>query len=153
MKYVETIKNLRNDSDIKQYEIAKEIGVSAKTYSMYENEYRHIPIKNLDKILIKFNISLDYILELSKDKNYKNLKRMNFEKYAKNIKETRIELGLSQKEMAKLIGCSQQSLSEYENKNCIMPLEILKLFCIKSNLSADYITGKLKIKKTLDKSN
>ena len=87
LKYVETIKNLRNDKDIKQYEIAKEIGVSSKTYSMYENEYRNIPIKNLDKILIKFNISLDYILELSKEKNYENLKRINFKTYAKRIKE------------------------------------------------------------------
>ena len=150
MKYVETIKNLRNDKDIKQYEIAKEIGVSSKTYSMYENEYRNIPIKNLDKILIKFNISLDYILELSKEKNYENLKRINFKTYAKRIKEIRIELKLSQKEMSKLIGCSQQSLSEYENENAIMPLEILKLFAIKSNLSADYITGKIKSKIYLD---
>lgn len=98
MKYVETIKNIRNDKDIKQYEIAKEIGVSSKTYSMYENEYRHIPIKKLDKILIKFNISLDYILELSPNKKYKNLKEINFETYAKNIKDIRIKLGLSQKE-------------------------------------------------------
>ena len=52
--------------------------------------------------------------------------------------------------MAKLIGCSQQSLSEYENQNAVMPLEILKLFAIKSNISADYITGKIHKKKNLN---
>ena len=149
MKYVETIKNLRNDKDIKQYEIAKEIGVSSKTYSMYENEYRHIPLKNLDKILLKFNISLDYILELSIDKNHDNSKAISFKKYAKNIKDVRIEHGLSQREMSKLIGCSQQSLSAYENGDSVMPLEILKLFAIKFNLSADYITGRIKTKLSL----
>lgn len=142
LNYIEVIKNLRTDQDIRQYEVAEEIGMNRKTYSMYENNYREIPIEKLDKLLTKFNISLDYILGLSNKMNYPNLKSINYEKYAENIKEIRKSLNLSQVKMAKKIKCSQQSLSGYENGKFIMPLDVLKLFCIKTNLSADYITGK-----------
>lgn len=152
MDYIETLKNFRNDADIKQYEIAEEIGVSPKTYSMYENNYRNIPIEKLDKLITKFNISLDYILDLSQEINYPNLKKINYNRYAENLREIRKNLNLSQNEMAKSIKCSQQSLSEYENGNIVMPLEILKLLCIKSNLSADYITGKTRKKIKLDRN-
>lgn len=145
MKYNEIIKNIRIDNDIKQYELAKELGILPKAYNMYENGYRNIPIDKLDNILIKFNISLDYILELSKEKTYKNLNSINLKLIPINIKKIRKEKEISQKEMAEIIGCSQQAMSEYETGKLIIPIDLLKIFCLKNNVSADYITGKTKI--------
>lgn len=147
MNFIETFKNLRIDSDIKQYEIAKELGISRKNYSMFETGYRNISLKKLDKLLLKYNLSLDYVLELNKEKNYENLKSIKNKKYAENLRVIRIKSKLTQKEMANSIGCSQQALSSYENGILLMPIETLKLFCIKNKVSADEVTGKYKPKK------
>ncbi|MBR2151911.1 MAG: helix-turn-helix transcriptional regulator [Clostridia bacterium] len=66
------LKDLREDRDIKQSEIAEILNVRQNTYSQYENGQRQIPI-DLLIILAKFyNVSVDYILELTDvDKPYK----------------------------------------------------------------------------------
>lgn len=143
MDYIEIIKNHRIDNDIKQYEISKILNINPKSYSMYENRDRKIPIDKLDLILITFNISLDYVLGLTKNKKYEKMKKIDFKKYTENIKIIRLDKGLKQIEMAKKIGCSQQTLSSYENNKLIMPLETLKKLCKEFNVSSDYITGRI----------
>ncbi len=66
------LRDLREDRDIKQSEIAEILNVRQNTYSQYENGQRQIPI-DLLIILAKFyNVSVDYILELTDvDKPYK----------------------------------------------------------------------------------
>ena len=59
------IRDLREDKDLTQTQLAKEINVSQRTYSYYENGERTIPPEVLIA-LAKFNkVSADYILELS----------------------------------------------------------------------------------------
>lgn len=59
------IKELREDNDKKQIEIANILKISQQYYSEYENGNRPIPTEKL-KILAKFyNVSVDYILELT----------------------------------------------------------------------------------------
>ena len=56
------LKDLREDRDLKQKDIAKIINVSQVAYSYYELEKREIDLTSL-KILAKFyNTSIDYIL-------------------------------------------------------------------------------------------
>lgn len=143
MKYNEILKNHRNDLDLKQYELANEFGILPKTYSMYETGARYISLEKLDLILLKFNLSLDYVLDINPVKKYDNMKSINLDVFYSNLRKIRKELGYSQEKMAKLIGCNQQTLSEYERGNYIMPIETIKLFCIITNCSADYLTGRI----------
>lgn len=46
MKY-ERIRNLREDKDLTQTDIAKYLHISQRTYSRYENDERAIPIEIL----------------------------------------------------------------------------------------------------------
>ena len=62
------IKDLREDRDIKQKEIAKLLNISQQAYSNYENEKRQIPYSLLIKIAIFYNVSLDYIFKLTNKK-------------------------------------------------------------------------------------
>ena len=61
MQYYQRIRNIREDKDLKQYQFANLIGVRPKTYNLYENGLRSIPIPVLNKILQEFDLSLDYI--------------------------------------------------------------------------------------------
>ena len=62
IKYPERIKELRQDNDLTQEEIAKLLKVAQTTYSQYELYKRPMPIECL-MILCKFySVSADYIL-------------------------------------------------------------------------------------------
>ncbi len=59
------IKELREDNDKKQIEIANLLNISQQYYSEYEKGNRPIPIEKL-KILAKvYGTSIDYIIELT----------------------------------------------------------------------------------------
>ena len=62
------LKDLREDRDLNQTEVAKIINVSQVAYSYYELERREIDINSL-KILAKFyHTSIDYIVGLTNQK-------------------------------------------------------------------------------------
>ena len=61
------IKDLREDGDITQKEIAAYLHVSQNTYSQYENGQRQLPIECLIALAKFYNTSTDYILGLTND--------------------------------------------------------------------------------------
>lgn len=70
--YLKRLKELREDSDIKQLAISDLLNISRQQYSLYETGKRTIPVNYL-KILANFyNTSSDYILEITDEiKPYK----------------------------------------------------------------------------------
>ena len=57
------LKDLREDLDITQKEIAKYLHIGQNTYSQYENGQRQLPIDVLNKLADYYSVSTDYILE------------------------------------------------------------------------------------------
>ena len=62
------LKDLREDSDITQKELAKHLHIRQNTYSQYENEHRQIPIELLVALAKYYGTSTDYILGLTDEK-------------------------------------------------------------------------------------
>ena len=65
MKYTERIRELREDNDFNQTEIAEILNVRQKTYSDYELGKTRIPIDSIIKLAKHYNVSLDYICGVS----------------------------------------------------------------------------------------
>lgn len=59
------LRDLREDSDLTQSEIAKYLHIKQNTYSQYESGQRQLPINVLIKLARYYNTSTDYILELT----------------------------------------------------------------------------------------
>ena len=59
------LKELREDSDLKQEILANYLHIKQNTYSQYENEQRQLPIDVLIKLAAFYNVSTDYILGLT----------------------------------------------------------------------------------------
>ena len=56
------IRNLREDKDLTQTDLANYLNVTQRTYSRYENNERNIPIETLNKLADYHNTSLDYLI-------------------------------------------------------------------------------------------
>ncbi len=59
------IRDLREDHDLKQREIAAYLNCSQRSYSNYELGQRDIPTDILIKLAQYYNVSVDYILGLT----------------------------------------------------------------------------------------
>ena len=70
--------NLKNFLEIKKIDkitassIDDYLGISKKTLSNYVNGDAYIPLTHLNKLCNFFNVSLDYLLGLTQEENYKD---------------------------------------------------------------------------------
>ena len=62
MKYIKIIKDLREDNDLPQQEVADYLGTSQTMYARYERGANELPIRHLIKLCKLYNVSSDYIL-------------------------------------------------------------------------------------------
>lgn len=68
MNIYQRIKDLREDKDLKQSDIAEMIGTSQSYYAQYENGKRQIPFDRVVQLAKYYSVSIDYIAGLTNDK-------------------------------------------------------------------------------------
>lgn len=62
------LRDLREDNDYTQKEIAEILNCKQNTYQQYESEKRQIPIEALKKLAIIYKTSIDYITNFTNEK-------------------------------------------------------------------------------------
>ncbi len=132
------LKELRNEKNLFQTDFAKIIGMSQGGYSQYETEVTDIPTSMLKKFARYYNVSIDYILCLTDNKeaykkskvDYNNLNRL------KDIREDR---DLLQKDIAKVLNMSQNGYSQYETNTLDISTKVLKKLSDFYDVSVDYL--------------
>ena len=65
---MDRLKEIREDKDLSQKDIAKVLNVSQVAYSYYEIGKRQIPIDLLKKLAKYYNVSIDYLLYLTDER-------------------------------------------------------------------------------------
>lgn len=65
------LKDLREDHDLTQAELAGILNISQRGYSHYETGNNDIPTEILIKLANYYNVSIDYILERTNQKKHK----------------------------------------------------------------------------------
>lgn len=60
------IRDLREDNDLKQRQIAEYLACDQSLYSKYEREERPLPLDAAVKLASFYNVSLDYLVGLTK---------------------------------------------------------------------------------------
>lgn len=66
------IRDLREDNDLTQHQIANLLNVSQSTYSRYENGELDIPIQALIKLAKHYDTSIDYLVHMTDARNTSN---------------------------------------------------------------------------------
>ncbi len=62
------LRDIREDRDVTQTEIARYLHIGQNTYSQYENGLRGLPVEILIKLAVFFDTSTDYILGITNEK-------------------------------------------------------------------------------------
>ena len=64
---IKRLKDLREDKDLLQKQIAITLGITRQQYGLYEKGKREIPLEQLIKLAEFYNTSTDYILGLTEE--------------------------------------------------------------------------------------
>ena len=64
MYIYQRIKDLREDNDKKQEEIARVLGITRQQYQLYESGKRELPMHHFVALARYYNVSLDYLAGL-----------------------------------------------------------------------------------------
>ena len=69
------LRDLREDNDLTQKEVAAYLGIDQRTYSNYETEKRSMPMEQYRSLAIFYKTSMDYLVGLTDcDKPYPRTK-------------------------------------------------------------------------------
>ena len=63
-EYYEILRELREDRDLTQADIANLLGTTQQVYSRYENGVNELPIRHLITLCRYYAVSADYVLGL-----------------------------------------------------------------------------------------
>jgi len=66
--YLQRLKDLREDMDMQQSDVAKLLNTTQPQYSRYETGERELPLRHLVTLADYYNVSADYILGRTNDK-------------------------------------------------------------------------------------
>lgn len=61
--HLKRLRDLREDNDLTQSDIAKILGIQQTVYSRYERGFQNIPLEHLVRLADYYDVSLDYIFE------------------------------------------------------------------------------------------
>ena len=63
MVYFRRLRDMREDADLTQEDIAEYLGIQQTVYSRYERGYHTIPLEHLIRLADYYKVSLDYLTE------------------------------------------------------------------------------------------
>lgn len=69
--YVKRMRDLREDADLTQREVAEILGTSQTMYARYERGANELPVRHLITLCQFYHVSADYILALEEDREQK----------------------------------------------------------------------------------
>ena len=66
--FFQRLKDLREDNDLRQTDVAEILGIKQTVYSRYERGFQNIPLEYLIKLADYYKVSTDYIFGRTNNK-------------------------------------------------------------------------------------
>ena len=143
MNYNTILKIVREKYNLTQEGIADILKIDRRTYNHYETKEKIIPIKHLIVLSMYFNVSVDYLLGFTKQKQYDHVKEADKIIAGNRLKEFRKENKLTQVKLANILNTTFSSIAFNEKGRNFIATPFLYTICSKYHISADYLLGKV----------
>ena len=141
----ERLKDIREDADLTQSEMAEILKTTQTNYSRWETLEQLIPLKKLTLLCNHFNVTMDYVIGRTRTSDNNNSKHnLNYQTVGNNIKNVRLGRKLTQKELANVLNTSQSTISAYESGKTIILTAFALQIVKKYNISLDWLCGRKK---------
>ncbi|MDF1512622.1 MAG: helix-turn-helix transcriptional regulator [Anaerolineae bacterium] len=142
------IRTARDQARISRRECAAAIGVSVNRFAGYESGQRAISLPELEMLARYLEVTLNTFREDASvnegEPEEEQLPNPNIflplrqRIVGARLKQLRINLNRTQKDLANILGCSSSSMSDYEYGRRAIPLADLEILCRALDVSLDY---------------
>ncbi len=137
------LKEIRETQEYTQLEIANKLNIQRGTYASWECGNDIISTKQLYKLANLYQVSIDYLVNLTNVNNLiVNNRPINLTKIGNNLMHIRQTANLSQLQIAESIGINQSTWWGYEHGKTLITLTSLIALAQKYNYSIDWILGR-----------
>ena len=140
------LRNLREDHDLLQKDVAKELNVCQQAYSKWESDEEIIPLKHLNHLCNYYNVTMDYVLKLSNKNETENIKQINIldrKSIGDKIRMIRKEHNLTLRDLAQELNTTSSTISAYETGKTLILTGFAYQICKKYKVSLDWLCGRL----------
>ena len=144
------IRNARDQARISRRECAAAIGVSVNRFAGFETGQKAISLPELEMLARYLEVTLSSFREdtavnegdTSKEKipNPKIFLPLRQRIVGARLKQLRMNLNRTQRDMAAILGCSSSTMSDYEYGRRAIPVAELEILCRALNVSLEYFT-------------
>lgn len=149
------LKDIREDMDFTQEEIAELLHVSQTSYSRWETGRELIPLRKLNDFCNLTNHSMDYVtgLIMTEKEIYYEKSSLDLKSIGKNIKDIRLKHNLHQYQLAKLLNTTQSTISAYENGETLILTAFIYQIAKQYHLSLDEICNRKELEVTVSSNS
>lgn len=141
MKF-DRLKEIREERNLTQKEIAKTLEVDRSTYAGWETGKDTIPLRRLNKLSDYYKISVDYMTGLSDVTSSYRVIDLDAKVIGQNLKDFRKERNLVQKDIFLFLNTTSSTYSAYETGKVLIKTDFLYSICKNYNASMDELLGK-----------
>ena len=140
---LENLRELREEHDLKQKDMAKILNVSRPNYTRWETRAEIIPLKKLNELCNYFNVDMDYIIGFRRRPTLmRNDNVLDKKAIGANIRKLREKHNLSQNALAAILNTTHSVISAYENGKTLILTAFLIEICDKYTESMDQICNR-----------
>ena len=136
---------IREENEMTQSQIAEICGVHRSNISKWEKNKEIIPIEHLNDYANYFNVSFDYLIGFTNQKNYEiQNKEFDLKEIGNRLKKFRKSKGMTLQTLATILNTCASTLSAYETGKVLILTSFAYEICKKYNISMDWLYGKTK---------
>jgi transcriptional regulator with XRE-family HTH domain len=132
------IKDIREDRDKRQKEVAEYLGITYTAYCKYETGQNKIPVHRVIALSEYYNVSVDFLLGETRCLVRHSV---SANKCGNRLREIRMKHKLNQTQIAEKINMSQMGYSKYETGEIMLHTRLLIKLSRIYNVSIDYLLG------------
>lgn len=132
--FPERLKQLRVEAKLTQQQMAEAFNIKQPTYAQWETGRTKPKGETLEKFADFFNVSTDYLLGKTQPKKELSV-------FPERLRQLRAESNLTQRELARSLDISQQSINSWENGERKPKLEAITNIAEYFNVSPKYLIG------------
>ena len=140
----ERIRDIREEKDLRQIDVARILNVSQANYSRWENGTELMPLKKLTIFCNYFNVSMDYVIGITRNNTSTGTHELNSKTTGNNLKSFRKKYGITQAELANFLNTTHSTISAYESGKTTLLTAFAIQIAKKYHISLDWLCGRTK---------